>query len=60
MKVNTILTRTSRVLALCFVSALAFSGCEGTSEPPSKSDQPPTEHPQKEHPEHPKPAETNK
>jgi hypothetical protein len=60
MKNQTIFRRTSWLLALCFASALVLSGCKGTSEPPSKSDQPQKEQPQKEHPEHPTPANTNK
>jgi len=60
MRNQTILRKTSWLLALCFASALALSGCKGASEPPSKSDQPQKEQPQKEHPEHPKPADTNK
>jgi len=55
MKNQTLLKKTTWVLALCFASALALSACKSTSEHPTKS-----EHPQKEHPEHPKPADAQK
>jgi hypothetical protein len=54
MKHTTTLRNTTWLLALCFASALAFSGCKSASEPPAKSDQPQTQQPQKEHPEHPR------
>jgi hypothetical protein len=45
MKNKPCLTKWSWLLVLCFVTALAFSGCKSTHEHPAKSEHPTQEHP---------------